>query len=111
MELICEKKENSFQSFSCGNTKVTFDNNGYVIKAEGFSLIMWGTLDLDEKLIGKHIIELARILKKYIARQENYISFLENVVLKFYEEKEKSIMMKNYDKRQEQIKCKELTNK
>ena len=30
MELICEKKENSFQSFSCGNTKVTFDNNGYV---------------------------------------------------------------------------------
>ena len=66
MELICEKKENSFQSFSCGNTKVTFDNNGYVIKAEGFSSIMWGTLDLDEKLIGKHIIELARILKKYM---------------------------------------------
>lgn len=85
MALFNEKEENNYQTFSCDNAEVTFDNNGYIVKAKGFASIMWGNLNLDEELIGKHIIELARILKEYAANQKNYISFLENVVLSFYE--------------------------
>ena len=81
--------QNKFQTFSCGNTKVTFDENGYIVKAYGFTTIMWGTLNQDEELMGKHIIELAKILKKYAASREIYINFLENVVLKFYESQAK----------------------
>lgn len=36
---------------------------------------MWCTPNKDEELIGKHIIELAKILKKSVASRENYISF------------------------------------
>ena len=28
MKLLNDKKQNDFQTFSCGDTKVTFDNNG-----------------------------------------------------------------------------------
>lgn len=88
MELLYDKK-NDFQTFSCGNTKVTFDNNGYIVKARGFMSVMWGNQNQDEELIGKHITELAAMLKKYAANQEIYINFLENVVLKFYERNKK----------------------
>ena len=50
---------------------------------------MWCTPNQDEELIGKHIIELAKILKRNTSSRKNYISFLENVVLKFYEEQAK----------------------
>lgn len=73
-----------YQTFSCGNTKVMFDNNGYIIKAKGFMSIMWSTEKQDEELIGKHISELAQLLKKYAVYKDNYISFLENVVIEFY---------------------------
>ena len=49
---------------------------------------MWGKLDLDEKVIGKHVIELARIIKKYSLNNEGYVNFLENVILDFYAKKE-----------------------
>ena len=95
MKLLNDKKQNDFQTFSCGDTKVTFDNNGYIVKAKGFISVMWSTENQVEELIGKHITELAKILKKYAANQENYISFLENVVLKFYEEKAKDNITKD----------------
>ena len=85
MESLDNQQQNKSQTFSCGNAKVTFDENGYVVKAKDFSAVMWCTPNQDEKLIGKHIIELAKMLKKSAAYRENYISFLENVVLKFYE--------------------------
>jgi len=89
MEVLENQKQNKFQTFSCGRAKVTFDENGYIVKAKDFSTVMWCTPNQDEELIGKHIIELAKILKKYAASRENYISFLENVVLKFYESQAK----------------------
>jgi len=85
MELLENQKLNKFQTFSCGRAKVTFDENGYILNAKDFSAVMWCTPNQDEELIGKHIIELAKILKKSASYYENYVSFLENVVLKFYE--------------------------
>ena len=85
MELLENQKQNKFQTFSCGSAKVTFDENGYIVKAKDFSAVMWSIPNQDEELIGKHIIELAKILKKSASCHENYVSFLENVVLKFYE--------------------------
>jgi len=89
MEVLNNQKQNMFQTFSCENAKVTFDENGYIVKTKDFSAVMWSTPNQDEELIGKHIIELAKILKRYTSSRENYISFLENVVLKFYEEQAK----------------------
>ena len=85
MELLENQKQKKFQTFSCGRAKVTFDENGYIVNAKEFSAVMWCTPNQDEELIGKHIIELAKILKKSASYHENYVSFLENVVLKFYE--------------------------
>ena len=85
MEVLNNQKQNMFQTFSCGNAKVTFDENGYIVKIKDFSAVMWCTPNQNEELIGKHIIELAKILKRNTSSRENYISFLENVVLKFYE--------------------------
>ena len=90
MELLENHKQNKFQTFSCGRAKVTFDENGYIVNAKDFSAVMWCTPNQDEELIGKHIIELAKILKKSASYHENYVSFLENVVLKFYETQAKN---------------------
>ena len=95
MDLSNEKEKNNYQTFSCGNAEVTFDNNGYVIKAKGFTSVMWGNPNLDEELIGKHIIEIAKTLKEYTANQRNYIIFLENVVLNFYEKNSKDTLTKD----------------
>ena len=37
MELLDNEQQSKFQTFSCGNAKVTFDDNGYVVKAKDFS--------------------------------------------------------------------------
>lgn len=63
IEDVCTDDSKNFQTFSCGDTKVTFDNNGYIVKAKGFTSVMCSTQNQDEELIGKHIIELAKILK------------------------------------------------
>lgn len=86
MELLDKPKQYKVQTFSCGKAKVTFDENGYIVKDKDFQAVMWCTPNQDEELIGKNIIELTKILKKSTASHENYISFLENVVLKFYED-------------------------
>lgn len=90
MELLDNQKQNKFHTFSCGKAEVRFDDNGYIVKVKNLATVMWCTPNQDEELIGKHIIELAIILKKSGAQRENYISFLENVVLGFYEQKVKN---------------------
>ena len=85
MELLDNQEQNKFQSFSSGYAQVTFDENGYIVNAKDFLTVMWCTPNQDEELIGQHIIDLAKILKKSATRYESYISFLENVVLVFYE--------------------------
>lgn len=103
MELLDNQQQNKFQTFSCGNAKVTFDDNGYIVKVKDFSAVMWCTPNQDEELIGKHIIELAKILKKSAAYRENYISFLENVVLKFYETQAKDNTYKPEEAKGQQL--------
>ena len=103
MEVLNNQKQKMFQTFSCGNAKVTFDDNGYIVKTKDFSAVMWCTPNQDEELIGKHIIELAKILKINASSRENYISFLENVVLKFYE-----TQLKDSTYKLEEEKCKTL---
>lgn len=87
-KIVRKKQENQLIKFSCGNTKVIFDNNGYIVNAKGFMYVMWMPLDKDEELIGKHITELAEMIKKYAVNPQHYISFLENVVIKFYENRD-----------------------
>ena len=55
---------------------VAFDEKGYIIEAKGFgSLIWWPNTNIDEDLIGRHVDELAEMLKKYGANKENYYLF------------------------------------
>ena len=61
MDFTNNKNENKNLTFSCGNTKVTFDENGYIVNAKDFSFVMWSTQNQDENLIGKHITQLAAI--------------------------------------------------
>ena len=95
IEDTCIDNSKNFQTFSCGDIKVTFDNKGYILKAKGFISIMPSIKNPDEELIGKHIFELVKILKKYSVNQENYINFIYNVVLKFYEMKTKDNITKD----------------
>ena len=39
MALLNEKEENNYQTFSCDNAEVTFDNNGYIVKAKDSHLL------------------------------------------------------------------------
>lgn len=72
-------------SFSNGeNVHVTFDSGGYIIKAEGFSSLLWSTDpdNLDKSLIGTHVYELSEMLKKYGAYVDAYKVFEKDVVKK-----------------------------
>ena len=84
-----ENNSNEYQTFTCGNAKITFNKKGYIVKAEDLSVVMWCVPGQEEKLIGKHITEFARLFKKATARQETYYNFLENVVVTFYETQRK----------------------
>ena len=103
MELLDNQEQNKFQSYSCRRAKVTFDDNGYIVKAKNFSSIMWCAPNQDEELIGKHIIELAKILKKSVSYRETYITFLENVILKFYETQTKDSTHENRQEEGKQL--------
>lgn len=76
------------RSYSCNNAKIIVDENGYILNADGLLGTMWGEFNLDEGIIGKHIIQLAKMMKEYSANKDIYKSFLENVILDFYENKE-----------------------
>ena len=55
---------------------VAFDEKGYIIEAKGFgSLIWWPNTNIDKDLIGKHVDELAEMLKEYGANREVYSDF------------------------------------
>ena len=65
-------------SFSCGkNIRITFNSDGNVVKVCGFSFILWAPigLDPDKSLIGKHVDEIADILKKYSTNHKIYENF------------------------------------
>ena len=65
--------------YSCGkDVNVAFDENGYITKAQGFQRIMWASNTIDKDLIGKHIDELADMLKKE-GSNETYLEFEANV--------------------------------
>lgn len=72
-------------SYSNGFTHVTFNKEGYIIAAQGFRRMIWWRVDedIDEILIGKHIRELAKILKKNCAYREAYIGFKDDVIPDF----------------------------
>lgn len=44
---------------------VTFDSKGYIVEAKGFGSLMWSPITVDKDLIGKHVDELAEMIKKY----------------------------------------------
>ena len=90
MELLDNQKQSTFHTFFNGKAKVTFDDNGYIVQIKDLSTIMWCTPNQDEELIGKHIVELAAMLKIYGSVHDVYIGFLENVVLDFYINKVKN---------------------
>lgn len=55
---------------------VIFDSNGYIVEAKGFGSLMWSTcMNIDKDLIGKHVDELAEMLKEYGANREVYSNF------------------------------------
>lgn len=61
---------------------IVFDLNGYVLEAKGFGMLMWSnlnSLELEKDLIGKHIDEIAQMLKENGARQKYYNDFEINV--------------------------------
>ena len=89
MELLDNQKQSIFHTFFNGKVEVTFDDNGYIVKTKDLSTIMWCTPNQDDELIGKHIVELAAMLKIY-GSGDVYIGFLENVVLDFYINKVKN---------------------
>lgn len=62
---------------------VTFDERGYITEAKGFgSLIWWPNTNIDKDLIGKHVDELAEILKEYKGCNDDYYKFELQVHLK-----------------------------
>lgn len=58
---------------------VVFDSKGYIIEAKGFGSLMWSTsLNIDNDLVGKHVDELAEMLKKYVHSQLHIRTSFEN---------------------------------
>lgn len=55
---------------------VVFDSNGYIVEAKGFGSLMWSTsLNIDKDLVGKHVDELAEMLKKNGSSRDVYPNF------------------------------------
>ena len=55
---------------------IIFDSKGYIVEAKGFGSLMWSSsTNIDKGLIGKHVDELADMLKEYGASREVYPNF------------------------------------
>ncbi|MBE5821333.1 MAG: hypothetical protein E7311_01945 [Clostridiales bacterium] len=55
---------------------IIFDSKGYIVEAKGFSSLMWSSnLKIDEELVGKHVDELAEMLKKNGKSRDEYFRF------------------------------------
>lgn len=74
-----ESLKKDYKTFRCLDAKIIFDNNGYIIETKNLTSIMWATQN-SEELIGKHITEFLKKLKKNASSKEIYYGFLEIVV-------------------------------
>jgi len=72
---------NAKYRFSRGDEEyIAFDSNGYIVEAKGFGGLIWSTsINLDKELIGKHVDELAEMLKKMGVSTNEYLKFEETV--------------------------------
>lgn len=69
---------------------VIFDSDGYIVEAKGFGSLIWSSYEnIDKHLVGKHVDELAQMLKKY-GGNETYLNFEVQVHLELLKE-----MLKN----------------
>lgn len=61
---------------------ISFDTEGYIVEAKGFESLMWGSaLNFEEELKGKHVDELAKMLKNNGITPWVYYNFEINVHL------------------------------
>lgn len=56
---------------------IVFDSNGYVIETKGWGHRVWcvNPDTFDSELIGKHVEEVAELIKEHAVRYEDYINF------------------------------------
>jgi len=55
---------------------ITFDSNGYIREAKGFASLMWtSNANIDKELVGKHVEELAEMLKRNGTSRDVYLEF------------------------------------
>lgn len=55
---------------------IAFDSKGYIVEAKGFDHLIWIlSHDTDKELIGKHVDELADLLKKNGINCNVYLDF------------------------------------
>ena len=74
--------------YKCGDSRITVLENGIIEKAEnmhGMNGIMWGTENLENELVGMHIIDFAELLKKYAISENIYYGFIKDVILPDYQ--------------------------
>ena len=72
---------------------ITFDSNGYIVEAKGFSFLMWSSSpNIDKELVGKHVDDLAKLLEKNSCRNV-YLEFEARVHVELLKE-----MLKNANK-------------
>lgn len=62
---------------------INLDSNGYILESKGFGQLLWSLTTNDNDLIGKHIDELAEMLKKHGANENVYLRFETEVHLPF----------------------------
>ena len=66
---------------------VIFDPKGYIVEAKGFGSLMWSSsVDIDKDLVGKHVDELAEMLKKNQAYSNVYLNFETQVHLNLFKQ-------------------------
>ena len=54
---------------------ITFDSKGYIVEAKGVGSMMWSSSTIDKDLVGKHVDELAEMLKKNGINRNVYLEF------------------------------------
>ena len=54
---------------------ITFDSNGYIVEANGFSSLVWSLNDIDNYLSGKHVDDLAELIKNQGVSEMAYLKF------------------------------------
>ena len=70
---------------------VVFNSNGYIVEAKGFDNLIWSPHEnIDKQLTGKHVNELAKMLKKNGVNQETYLKFEAQVHVKLLEKMQKT---------------------